>query len=221
VKYFCYTENCHISDTIRGALACDRIIIDRKAWFSATRLALANVHANRTGVPVLEVIHGEVAAAAHHVADSLASSAVTGVDGVGTAGGKGHGGDVAILGGLVAVGGVLVGCSLHLANSARSRARDGVAGSLKVLLLGKQEDGGALLASHGDGDVEVIDRAGVAVDRAVVRGAGGLVWAGRIDRDHQVRVLVGAVKILGARSLVGGRGCGNRSGYCGHSGGGA
>jgi hypothetical protein len=164
----------------------------------AKNLALADVHADGAWVVVLEVIHGEVSAAADHVADGLASLAVTGLDGVCVTRAHLHGGNVFGLGGHVVVGSLFVGVALELADGALAVARHGVVRGFEVLLLGKHEHGGALLASHGGGDVKVEDGAGVAIDLAVVGCAVRLVRVLGVNRNDQVRVFVVAVEVHGA-----------------------
>jgi hypothetical protein len=162
---------------------------------NANNLALADVHADGAWVVVLEEIHGQVSAAADHVADGLACLTVTGLDGVCVTRAHLHGGNVARLGGHVVVGSLFVGVALELADGALAVARHGVVRGFEILLLGKHEHGGALLASHGGGDVKVEDGAGVAIDLAVVGCAVRLVRGLGVNGHDQVRVFVVAVEV--------------------------
>ena len=157
---------------------------------SPLRLARADVHANRTGVVVLEVVERVITRAAHLVRDSLSSSTIARDNGVGVARRDAHTAEVALLAGYVGPASRLHGRAAELGEAAGSAARCGVAGGLEILLLGEEEDDGALLARVGGGDVEVEDGAGRFVNLAVVRGTIGLIGRSGIDRDDQVRVLI-------------------------------
>jgi len=171
-------------------------------------LALADVHANGAWVVILEVVDGEVTAAANLVAHSLASFAVARLDGVGVAGAELHGSKIPSLSRSVAPSSLCVGIALELADGAFSLTRDCVVGGLKVRFLGQHEHGRASLTGVRGRDIEVEDSADVGADRAVVRGAIGLVGVLGVNGYNQMRVLVIAVEVLraGTRgSWLGGR----------------
>jgi hypothetical protein len=165
-----------------------------------TRLTASDVGSDGAWVVVLEVLKGEVTLAADLVADGLASSAGTRGDGVRVAGGDTHGGKVRLLTGLVGVSSLLVGWALELGEVDLAGAGDGEGRGLKVLLLGEQENKRAGLARVRRRNVEVKDRAGVAVDLAVVLGAVSLVGLLRVDRYDEVGVLVVSVQISWAHA---------------------
>jgi hypothetical protein len=161
-------------------------------------LALADVHANGAWVVILEVVDGEVTAAANLVAHSLASFAIARLDGVGVAGAELHGSKIPSLSRSVAPSSLCVGIALELADGAFSLTRDCVVGGLKVRFLGQHEHGRASLTGVRGRDIEVEDGADVGADRAVVRGAISLVGVLGVNGYNQMRVLVIAVEVLRA-----------------------
>jgi hypothetical protein len=163
-----------------------------------TPLALANIHAKRRWVVVLEEVESISTLATHLVRHSLPSSTRTRSNNIGITRGKAHASQVAGLAGLVSPRGLLVGRAAQLREAALSAARGSVAGGLEVLLVGEQEDDRACLAGVGGRDVEVEDGASGLVDFAVVRGAGGVIGRAGVDGDDQVRVLVVSIQVCRA-----------------------
>lgn len=90
----------------------------------------------------------------------------------------------------VAPRGLLVGGGAERCDVEAARAAKFVAGSLKVLLVGEQEDERALLALILLRHVKVEDGARGRVDLTVVAGTIGPVWVLTGDGDNEVRGLV-------------------------------
>lgn len=145
-----------------------KLALPRPIVQAYSHLALADIQAKRARVVVLEVVEGKVTLAADLVADSLSSSARARGNRVRVARSNGHGSKVGLLARLVGVGGLLAGRTLELGEVDLAGAGNSVGRSLEILLLWEQEDDGTGLARVRGGDVEVEDRASVAVDLAVV-----------------------------------------------------
>jgi hypothetical protein len=106
----------------------------------AMHLALANIHAKRRRVVVLEEVESISTLATHLVRHSLSSGTRTRSNNIRVARGNAHASQVAGLAGLVGPRGLLVGRAAQLREAALSAARGGVAGGLEVLLVGEQKD---------------------------------------------------------------------------------
>jgi len=100
--------------------------------------------------------------------------------------------------GSVGVGGRLVSNTVQDGDSETALIVEGVAGGLKLVKLGEEEDSGAGLSSVRSRDIEVEDGRNLRVKSAVVLGTVGLVRIVGINGDDQVRVLVSTVDVGGA-----------------------
>lgn len=158
-------------------------------------LALTDISADRARIVVLEVVQRQAAGSTHLVGDCLARSARVGHDCVRVARRYAVDGLDGLAGTLVVERGLLASIGIALRELQTSRARDGEGRSLKVLLLWEKEDQSAGVARVRLGNVEVEERADIAIGLSVVGGSRGVGRLGRRDGHDQVRVLVLAVQI--------------------------
>lgn len=158
-------------------------------------LALTDISADRARIVVLEVVQRQAAGSTHLIGDCLTRSARVGHDCVRVARRYAVDGLDGLACTLVVERGLLASIGIALRELQTSRARDGEGRSLKVLLLWEKEDQSAGVARVRLGNVEVEERADIAIGLSVVGGSRGVGRLGRRDGHDQVRVLVLAVQI--------------------------
>jgi hypothetical protein len=103
---------------------------------------------------------------------------------------------------LVAPRGVLAGGSLALGELEAARTGRSVARCLEILLLGEEEDQRAAVARVRLRDIEIEERAHIAISHSVVRSPRCFRRLGGRYRNNQVRVLVFAVQVCGATIAI-------------------